>query len=91
MTNTITIDSNVYQHAENYAKMHNLSVKELIESALKMMMGSYVNPATEHKKEASWHHYKVSDEVMALTFKHRMDIPEDYKNEYYKAINERCQ
>jgi Zn-dependent peptidase ImmA (M78 family) len=62
-----------------------------IESALKKMMGSYVTPVAEHKKEVSWHHYKVSDEVMALTFKHRLDIPEDYKNEYYKAINERCQ
>lgn len=39
--------------------------------------------------EPSWHHYKVSDEVLAMTFQNRIDIPEDYKEEYYQAMKGR--
>ena len=30
--NTLTIDQNIYNGAELYAKTHNLSIKELVES-----------------------------------------------------------
>jgi hypothetical protein len=90
MMNTITIDRNIYQYAEEYAQKHNLSVKELIECALKKIMGMNASLIKDDAKRPSWHNYKVSDEVMALTFKERVDIPDNYDEIYHKAINERC-
>lgn len=36
--NTITIDNNIYNWAESYAKMHNITLKELAEKALMMVV-----------------------------------------------------
>ena len=39
--NTITIDSNIYQGAERYAKLHNVNLKQLVENFLmKLQMSS---------------------------------------------------
>lgn len=37
--NTISIDTNIYQGAENYAKTHNISITELIENAILKYVG----------------------------------------------------
>lgn len=34
---------------------------------------------TKAKDKSLWYNYPVSDEVMAMTFKHRKPVPEDYK------------
>lgn len=47
-------------------------------------------PATDEAKTPSWHNYKISDDVMAMTFKDRVDIPDEYEEIYHKAIDERC-
>lgn len=37
--NTIVIDTNIYKSAEIYAKMHNISIKELVEKAIQNVVG----------------------------------------------------
>lgn len=37
--NTITIDNNIYRGAEIYAKLHNISVKSLVEKAILNIVG----------------------------------------------------
>ena len=37
--NTIVIDTNIYKGAEVYAKMHNISIKELVEKAILNVVG----------------------------------------------------
>lgn len=41
--NTITIDNNIYRGAEIYAKLHNISVKALIEKAILNIVGNKKN------------------------------------------------
>ena len=36
--NTITIDSNIYRGAEDYAKRHNVSIKQLVETYLRKIL-----------------------------------------------------
>lgn len=46
--NTITIDSNIYQGAEKYAKLHNVNLKKLVEDFLmKLQMPSVETQETE--------------------------------------------
>jgi hypothetical protein len=59
--NTIVINPDVYKNAEEYARMHDISVDS----------------------------YKVSKEVMDMTFSERKDIAEDYKEEYYRSLDEK--
>lgn len=51
--NTITIDSNIYQGAERYAKLHNLSLKQMVENfLLKFQAGKESISASRADEEA---------------------------------------
>ena len=39
--NTIAIDSSIYQGAEMYAKLHNVSVRDVIEKGVSMLVGTF--------------------------------------------------
>lgn len=58
--NTISIDPNLYKGAELYAKLHNISIKSLVEKALLNILGQE-NNSFELKKEAD-----LSPEVKSL-------------------------
>lgn len=58
--NTISIDPNLYKGAELYAKVHNISIKSLVEKALLNILGQE-NSSFELKKEAD-----LSPEVKSL-------------------------
>lgn len=61
--NTISIDPNLYKGAELYAKLHNISIKSLVEKALINILGilGQENNSFELKKEAD-----LSPEVKSL-------------------------
>ena len=43
----------------------------------------------ENKKKHVWWDYPVSPEVMAMTFKHRKSITDNYKQDLYNALEEK--
>jgi hypothetical protein len=90
--NTVVISPDIYKNAEEYAKMHNISVGEFVERTLKKALGieKYAEKQ-EPGKTSSWKNYRISKEVMDMTFSERKDLVEDYKEEYLRSINERHQ
>ena len=85
---TLTINPRIYHYAEMFAQRENKSIKEVVE---KILLKAFATDATlqeEEKSQAhSWKNYKVSQEVLSMTFSERKDIPLDYKEELYRAIN----
>jgi hypothetical protein len=76
--NTIIISPDIYKDAEEYAKVHNISVREFVEHTLKKALG-IENPVSKQTGKApSWQNYQVSKEVMDMTFSDRKDLAEDY-------------
>ena len=51
--NTITIDSNIYQSEENYAKLHNISVNDVIERGVSLLLGKVLAPKNTDVKETT--------------------------------------
>lgn len=51
--NTITIDSNIYQSVENYAKLHNISVNDVIERGVSLLLGKVLAPKNTNVKETT--------------------------------------
>ena len=51
--NTITIDSNIYQSVENYAKLHNISVNDVIERGVSLLLGKVLTPKNTDVKETT--------------------------------------
>lgn len=51
--NTITIDSNIYQSVENYAKLHNISVNDVIERGVSLLLGKVLAPRNTDVKETT--------------------------------------
>ena len=47
--NTIAIDSNIYQGAEMYAKLHNISVRDVIEKGVTLLVGKLQAKKDESK------------------------------------------
>lgn len=82
--NTISIDTNVYKSAESFARNSNISIREFVEKAILAAM-----PRMGVSQQDSWRNYKVSPEVMAMTFEERKDIPEDYDAELQKILTEK--
>ena len=83
MTNTISIDTNVYKSAESFARNSNISIREFVEQAILAAM-----PRMGVAQQDSWRKYKVSPEVMAMTFEERKDIPEDYTGELQEILDD---
>ena len=50
--NTITIDSNIYKSAELYAKLHKISVEDVIEKGLTLLLGK-LTPKKEVADESA--------------------------------------
>ena len=88
--NTVVIDPNIYKSAESFARRSNVSIREFIEKAiLAAMPRSFANVCTGVTKQATWHDYKISPEVMAMTFDERKDIPDDYAAELQNVLAEK--
>lgn len=51
--NTITIDSNIYQSVENYAKLHNISVNDVIERGVSLLLGKVFASKNTDVKETT--------------------------------------
>lgn len=51
--NTITIDSNIYQSVENYAKLHNITVNDVIERGVSLLLGKVLAPKNTNVKETT--------------------------------------
>lgn len=84
---TLTIDSQIYHYAEMLAQRENISIKEMVEKVLIKAFTINTTLLEKDKEQIhSWKEYKVSPEVMSMTFAERKDIPLDYKGEYLRAI-----
>ena len=57
--NTISIDSDIYHGAEMYAKLHNISVRDVIEKSITMLVGKF-------QLDKSKTHGKQLEQAMAL-------------------------
>lgn len=77
---TLVIDQNIYNGAESYAKAHNISVKDFIESIILKTLSS--GNATKTRHSHAWRDYHLSPEVMAMTFDERKDLGDNYKEDY---------
>ena len=51
--NTITIDSNIYQSVENYTKLHNISVNDVIERGVSLLLGKVLASKNTDVKETT--------------------------------------
>ena len=51
--NTITIDSNIYHSVENYAKLHNISVNDVIERGVSLLLGKVLASKNTDVKETT--------------------------------------
>lgn len=51
--NTITIDSNIHQSVENYAKLHNISVNDVIERGVSLLLGKVLASKNTDVKETT--------------------------------------
>ena len=51
--NTITIDSNIYQSVENYAKLLNISLNDVIERGVSLLLGKVLAPKNTDGKETT--------------------------------------
>lgn len=47
--NTITIDSDMYRGAAEYAERYNMSVKDVVEHGIQLLIGTINNAITESK------------------------------------------
>ena len=84
---TLVIDQNIYNGAESYAKSHNISLKDFVESIIVKTLS--VENTSKKRQSHSWHDYPLSAEVMAMTFDERKDLGDNYKEDYAKyQINE---
>ena len=69
---TLVIGQNIYNGAESYAKLRNISLKDFVES---IVMKTLLLEKTSKKRQSySWHNYPLSAEVMAMTFDERKDL-----------------
>ena len=90
--NTLTIDSKIYRYAEMLAKREKISITEMVERLLIKAFTTDMSLSECNVGEIhSWRNYKVSPEVMAMTFSERKHIPVDYRNEYCEAITSKEQ
>ena len=79
---TLVIGQNIYNGAESYAKLRNISLKDFVES---IVMKTLLLEKTSKKRQSySWHNYPLSAEVMAMTFDERKDLGDNYKEDYAK-------
>ena len=51
--NTITIDSNISQSVKNYAKLHNISVNDVIERGVSLLLGKVLASKNTDVKETT--------------------------------------
>ena len=79
---TLVIDQNIYNGAESYAKSHNISVKDFIESIILRTLSS--ENLSRRGVHHTWLDYPVSAEVMSMTFEERKDLGDTYKEDYAK-------
>lgn len=84
---TLIIDQNIYNGAEYYAKTHNISLKDFVESIIVKTLSS--ENISKNGQSHSWHDYPLSSEVMAMTFEDRKDLGDDYKGDYAKYQTEK--
>lgn len=87
MNNTITIDHNIYRGAEMYAKLNNISIKEVVETSLKLLLGHINKPQTDTKSK--WSNYQLSPKIKDMTLKHRKNVSDDIEVSLFKAMEEK--
>lgn len=65
--NTVTIDSETYQGAVEYAERNNMSVKEVVEHGIQLVIGSINGMVSEQNKpKAKDGHKQYSSRIMHL-------------------------
>ena len=79
---TLVIVQNIYNGAESYAKSHNISVKDFIESIILRTLSS--ENLSRRGVHHTWLDYPGSAEVMSMTFEERKDLGDTYKEDYAK-------
>ena len=79
---TLVIDQYIYNGAESYAKTHNISLKDFVESIIMKTLS--LENTSKIRQSHSWHDYPLSAEVMAMTFDERKDLGDNYKEDYAK-------
>ena len=84
---TLVIDQNIYNGAEFYAKTHNISVKDFIESIILKTLS--LDNASKKRQSHAWRDYSLSSEVMAMTFDERKDLGDNYEEDYAKYLIEK--
>ena len=77
---TLVIDQNIYNGAESYAKTHNISLKDFVESIIMKTLS--LENTSKKRQSHSWYDYPLSAEVMEMTFDERKDLGDNYEEDY---------
>lgn len=80
---TITIDPNIYKDAEDYAKQHNISMKELVEKYFISLASLKKHDPVHEESAMDMSRYKISPTLkkMENDFVCPQYLSDDYKSE----------
>ena len=84
--NTISINSDLYNDAEKYARKHNVSVDTLVERFFISLLGHEVSHEEEPATSKAKVKYKISPRVKALEM--GFECPDNLSIDYKKEIRE---
>lgn len=85
--NTITLDSSIYNSVAAYARLHNMSVSEAVETGMQV----FLEIIGKNNVAASRPKYYINPKVKALEmgFKCSNDLSFDYKKEQAEILERR--
>lgn len=75
--NTITIDSDMYRGAAEYAERYNMSVKDVVEHGIQLLIGTINNNAITESKARKLNRDKAMDFVKTLSASGGSIVPAD--------------
>ena len=86
---TITIDNSLYEGAEQYARQHNTSIRDIVESSLKALISTTLKQSAQAKASDKWNDYVLSPEIAQMTLKDRENVSDNLEETLYKSISEK--
>lgn len=86
---TITIDNSLYEGVKQYAKQHNTSIKDIVESSLKTLIGTTLKQSVHTKASDKWSDYVLSPEITQITLRNRKNVSDNSEEMLYNSISEK--
>lgn len=75
--NTITIDSDMYKGAVEYAERYNMSIKDVVEHGIQLLIGNISNNSVAENKVRRINHDEAMNFVKTLSASGGLAVPAD--------------